>query len=980
MQSEVRIVGASAWNPPPSAKKGALRSASVTKSGGVGSGMTSWFGAARSPSASSVQVASPPPPPPPPPVPGATLAPTLASPPMMSATMKIATGGLASSSEDNAPLGTAITSTLASEAAATSGYASPTAASSAASADDNNNTNNNNMSDSWQSVPSPSAVATPTASASAPPQTSTFRIVTYAGTHIYCSAPTPADRDVWLASLHAGLESSMMSVAEVLNEVVEQAEVAAENDIGTDTAAEPNTQTKKIREPNLSVPEQTILTPPLVQKRGIGSALRRKLLEAQQKGQPAPDQSELISKQSDANISSFGYAAPFESLSPPANKHCISCGRYPPQTAYRPQSCPLSQYGMETRVDVCAECLISQGLLGHVKSYTGMYSADALERSALVKGRELVQNCIQATLAREETDRKERERQLERELRERSERELEELVKEAGAICVHDGDAEDIVAKIDTAKQNETEDEDVLAARKSMAEAEAVFDGSDDDDSGDARDEGDNGDNGDNANDNENEEGDSNSSNETGDGTAGSSSWTAVNSHATSESTDKSNALSGSWSDVPKEDSSTSAGAGTRSVDESVLLQGHTGRTLDSWVSLPPLPSTTVALLELVGSPSFQTLRHRSRVLDQNCKRLESGVYGGTDTAAEFLETLEEHAREASVCASGVSGVSASAIELKKQALALSADLGSAIRLLKESAMGQKGPASTETLASILEYLLDVVEEGDLASVGFFWPQIRQIHLNMLPAVDVGSLVRIELVEDFLLTVAVKHSVHLALELVWGCIADLEESLGAPSESSPDCRRRRFAVLRFVCELESLIFDFDEGWGGGSVSLRSMLSPSQHQSDMVKDAFLLLQLHRRYGSHHLSRSVRLSKLRADSEDEEDGEDGAEIVPDEDKDKDAGLERLRMVQHADYWTTQILFCRKLGDTAERMRFTPKEERRAKLETELRTLNASGKLGGDPLNRLAAEGDLIHVVNVPATEGHVFNSKARTRKWL
>ena len=624
---------------------------------------------------------------------------------------------------------------------------------------------------------------------------------------------------------------------------------------------------------------------------------------------------------------------------------------------------------METRVDVCAECLISQGLLGHVKSYMGMYSADALERSALVKGREMVQNCIHATLAKEETDRKERERKLERELREKSERELEELVKEAGAICVHDGDAEVSAAKIDTtAEQNETEDEDVLAARKAMAEAEAVFGGSDDDDAGDE---------GENENDNETEEGDSNSSNETGEGTAGSSSWTAVtsHSHATSESTDKSNALSGSWADVPKEDSSGSAGAGTS--DESVLLQGHTGRTLDSWISLPPLPSTTVALLELVGSPNFQTLRRRSRVLDQNCKRLEAGVYGGTDAAAEFLETLEEHAREASVCASGVSGVSASAIELKKQALALSADLGSAIRLLKESAMGQKGPASTETLASILEYLLDVVEEGDLASVGFFWPQIRQIHLNMLPAVDVGSLVRIELVEDFLLTVAVKHSVHLALELVWGCIADLEESLGAPSESSPDCRRRRFAVLRFVCELESLIFDFDGGWGGGSVSLRSMLSPSQHQSDMIKDAFLLLQLHRRYGSHHLSRSVRLAKLKADSEDEEeDDADGAEIVPD--PDEDAGLERLRMVQHADYWTTQILFCRKLGDTAERMRFTPKEERRAKLESELSTLNASGKLGGDPLNRLAAEGDLIHVVNVPATEGHVFNSKARTRK--
>lgn len=596
MQSEVRIVGASAWNPPPSAKNGAPRSASATKGGGV----ASWFGAGRSPSASSVQLASPSPPP----VAGATLAPTLASPPMMSATMKIATDGLstgtsASSGEDNAPLGTAITSTLASEAAATSGYAS---------ADDNNN-NNNNMSGSWQSVPSSSAVPTPMASASAPPQTSTFRIVTYAGTHIYCSAPTPADVPVWLASLHAGLESSMMSIAEVLNEVLEQAEAEAGNDPGIDTdtvvdsAAEPTTsQTKKIREPNLSIPEQTILTPPLVQKRGIGSALRRKLLEAQQKGQPPPDQSELLSKQSDANISSFGYAAPFDSLSPPANKHCISCGRYPPQTAYRLQACPLSQYGMETRVDVCAECLISQGLLGHVKSYTGMYSADALERSALVKGRELVRKCIQATLAKDETDRKERERKLERELREKSERELAQLVEEAGAICVHDGDAEDDNAtKIDTAaEQNETDDEDVLAARKAMAEAEAVFGGSDDDDAG-------------NAGDDETEEGDSNSSNETGEGTTGSSSWTAVGSHTTSESTNKSNALSGSWTDVPKEGSSVSAGAG----DESVLLQGHTGRTLDSWESLPPLPSTTAALLELVGSPNFQTLRRRSRVLGE---------------------------------------------------------------------------------------------------------------------------------------------------------------------------------------------------------------------------------------------------------------------------------------------------------------------------------------------------------------------------
>ena len=81
----------------------------------------------------------------------------------------------------------------------------------------------------------------------------------------------------------------MMSVAEVLNEVVEeQAEVEAVKDTGSDSdiAAESTTQTEKIREPNLSVPEQTILTPPLVQKRGIGSALR--LAEAVELGPALP--------------------------------------------------------------------------------------------------------------------------------------------------------------------------------------------------------------------------------------------------------------------------------------------------------------------------------------------------------------------------------------------------------------------------------------------------------------------------------------------------------------------------------------------------------------------------------------------------------------------------------------------------------------------------------------------------------------------
>ena len=40
-------------------------------------------------------------------------------------------------------------------------------------------------------------------------------------------------------------------------------------------------------------------------------------------------------------------------------------------------------------------------------------------------------------------------------------------------------------------------------------------------------------------------------------------------------------------------------------------------------------------------------------------------------------------------------------------------------------------------------------------------------------------------------------------------LSDLEESLGTPNEASGSCRRRRFAVMRFICELESLLFDFE---------------------------------------------------------------------------------------------------------------------------------------------------------------------------
>lgn len=40
-------------------------------------------------------------------------------------------------------------------------------------------------------------------------KTTDFLILSYSGTHVRCSAPTPLDRDKWLAALHAGLDGNI---------------------------------------------------------------------------------------------------------------------------------------------------------------------------------------------------------------------------------------------------------------------------------------------------------------------------------------------------------------------------------------------------------------------------------------------------------------------------------------------------------------------------------------------------------------------------------------------------------------------------------------------------------------------------------------------------------------------------------------------------------------------------------------------------
>lgn len=114
-------------------------------------------------------------------------------------------------------------------------------------------------------------------------------------------------------------------------------------------------------------------------------------------------------------------------------------------------------------------------------------------------------------------------------------------------------------------------------------------------------------------------------------------------------------------------------------------------------------------------------------------------------------------------------GIAQVPLSMKKEAFKVTGDMSAAIKLLYDHAIPSRNNAgSIEMLAYILEFLLDLCEEGKLPSISFFWPQLRQIHLCMLPVTDADALIRVELVEDFLMTVSTRHSIHLGLELIWG--------------------------------------------------------------------------------------------------------------------------------------------------------------------------------------------------------------------
>jgi hypothetical protein len=412
-----------------------------------------------------------------------------------------------------------------------------------------------------------------------------------------------------------------------------------------------------------------------------------------------------------------------------------------------------------------------------------------------------------------------------------------------------------------------------------------------------------------------------------------------------------------------------------------------TGRLLPKSHTLQLRPLSHHIMGLFFESPQGVALQRLSPTLRSLCTQFQQGMIG----VLEFMELLE--------AAIGIRDPAMA--ELKKQAFRVAGDMGTALKLLYEQCLppaatsgnnslersnhrrqkGNNNLVSTELLQCILEFFLDlVVEENELDTLAFFWPQISNIHLQMLPPKDTLSLQKIELLEDFLLTIASKYSVHLGIELVWSHTADLQDALSGSYVDSTTtyCGQRKSAVVRFLCELESLLFDFDTGWGGGSVTVGQYMSPSNHQIELLKSSIGRIQTYRLAAEHdRLTRSHRLDKLQklmasSSSKNDIDYDDEDATSP-----EILANEAMRIANNADYLTSHLAYTKRLCDIAEKLRFLPVEDRKSALSMELAKLNASGTMGGDLINVIKSN-DQGHtrVVRIPITEGHVFRSKART----
>mmetsp|Transcript_38909 Transcript_38909/g.57250 ORF Transcript_38909/g.57250 Transcript_38909/m.57250 type:complete len:1058 (-) Transcript_38909:7-3180(-) len=783
----------------------------------------------------------------------------------------------------------------------------------------------------------------------------TFRIVTYSGTHVYCTAPSTSDRDVWLTALHSGLEASYATDTQ-------------STDAKKSTCGEcmklfsPPYNDHEYYEDSSSIDSSSTETHSDIDSSSFSSNDDSSDGGGSSNSDPwtppkhppskhhthripiTKPRSSYVRKPSLTTTNSLTTMQPMQPPKPPGLKrikYCHSCGMHSKHPSINPSefvlynsAVPLPQYSIETRVEwICRSCLVAQGVLSHVREWNGLYSSFNHEAAAMRAARGMAVAVVTKAVSTAPSTRGPKNVI-------RDNNEDTSTMDRSIAVNIKPMDASGVGVQMDGSWEN-------IPIGLSM-------------------------------------------------GTS-----TALNPNGAERIMEKTGNMN------------------HKAKSETALKETNTGGFAfpgaaggSSWHHVSPSDAGTKSLLQLLQTPGFATFRRRSRALEIECRKLETGLCSG---AAEFLDILEgicgPMETDSSDAKRGSEQYHRANMELKKQAFKVSGDISITIKLLYDHALGvnvinsetNKDNScfiSTTTtgnniymLQCILEFLLDLCEEGELAAVAFYWPQLCHVHLQMLPPTNADELMRVELMEDFLLTVAANHSVQLALELVWGLIADLEEAMqfawwansadgdnvkdGTDGSCGIKCRGRRFCVIRFVCELESILFDFDGGWGGGSVALRGILAPSEHQAILIRDYMITIQSHRIKSPHYLTRSIRRDKLRRET---------LPICPicksDNSRSSFTRTEKRGVItSNADYFSAQLLFARKLGDIAERLRFLDHSKRELALVNELESLNRTlGKgrriVAGDPLSRAGDGVGLAKVVKMASKEGHVFRSKERT----
>ena len=815
--------------------------------------------------------------------------------------------------------------------------------------------------------------STSTSTSSTHHDVTAFKLVTDQGTHFSCQATSGKCREIWLAAFGAGLEllfsSSSSSTSSTNKNKNNDNSASSSQDDDNDDDDDITTQGR--------------LLPPAPQIATVKQRLMARLSAASKKyciscgaveGSVASTfPTTTTTTRSSSSSSSSGHNTRKLHTSPAAgNSSALKShtnnvvtttttttttasptataaprhynNKIPPKLIAQAVA-PLPQYGMEARMDLCQDCAVAQGLVTHTEFVQTCLAARRYELAALTQARQTCWSIVLAAVSSSSQQQQQQQQEEEQEQQQQQQQQEEEPLAEitTAAAAAAEGEEPD-----QQQEKQQQEQELPVASTTKMVEENPHGDDADPEQTRTKTTE-------ETAIQTETESPDNNMDSSSPDHSSGDSSWSHVDSSDNTGGRNNANATAASSTTSPT--GSWQAVDATHIVVPAIRQQQQQQQqppppSSQAWIHLPPTASSTQELMRYLRDPVvFGSLAKVSPVLQSLAHELLSGCIDVPD----FLEQLDEAAGKQRQGAGA-----ADLAELKKQAFRVAGDMGSAMKLLSGSALPvRESRRNTEVLVCILDFLLDLCQEGELSSVAFFWPQLCHIHLSMLPPENAAQVARIELMEDFLLTVATRYSVHLALQLVWSHTADLEESLYSQT-CSVACRRRRFAVLKFVCELESILFDFDGCWGGGSVSLGRMLSPTGHQVEILGSRMKKIQALRKKQPTRLVRSARLERLSISQLDKP-----PEV---------AALEKLQIAKNADYFSCHLNFSRRLADIAEKLRFMDVDERPAALEEELTLLNASGAMGGDPLNNVRES--LLRVVRVPSTEGHVFRSKERT----